>query len=800
MLTDRTSTLSRSLPRTTFELLRNLWQQMAELVGEGGLVLTENILSSAIPSEQRVGCFTLLVSQQFSGLLTADSGTQTRIPSELGINSPDRPAYQLNAFIKVGLTFDPETIAAFLNQLVSCLANHPQALETLERGRSLLQPNDPAIQSEFTLSLLEILAQEGHNSELEPAYPYVSVCQPVENALRQQVEQERLLNQVTTQIRQSLELPIILETAVEQVRYFLQVDRLAIYQFEETQRQTALDLEILEANRQLSAPDSVLDRGRITYESRASEDILSVLNFTQENECFFACLSSFQEQYCQGLTQAVADTETAYILWPYLLECMRQIQVRAKLIVPIVVQQELWGLLIAHQCFQPRQWENSEKNFLRHIAEHLAIAITQAQLYAQLQQQKQTLEQRVADRTQALHDALLAAQAASLAKSEFLATMSHELRTPLTCVIGLSSTLLRLSGNLIGNGQLPVKKQRDYLQTIHDSGQRLLDLINDILDLSQVEAGKAVLNISEFSLANLVKQTLQLFADKARIREVTLHFDLQQRVNLESLQLGSQLINLALFRADLNRVRQILFNLISNAIKFTPPGGQVNLRLWQEDNTAVLQVEDTGIGIPEHQLPLLFQKFQQLESSYNRTYEGTGLGLALTKQLVELHGGRIEVESTLGDGSTFTVWLPGQPSVKGRMKNAQKDSSLQKGSVVLVEDDEEAATLICEILTTAGYQLVWLIDGFTAAGKIELLQPHAVIVNMRSSGVDGREISRAIRRSPTTQHIKILILEEIKTPEDRNSWMATGANDYLPKPVQPDQLLDKVAALVTTQE
>ena len=209
----------------------------------------------------------------------------------------------------------------------------------------------------------------------------------------------------------------------------------------------------------------------------------------------------------------------------------------------------------------------------------------------------------------------------------------------LTSVIGMWSTLLRWS-----LGELS-RRQHHYLQIIHDSGERLLSLINDILELSQIEAGKAALNISNFSLTTLASASIRSLSEKAKRQAVNLTLDL--KINSD--------IHLS---ADPKRVGQILWNLLSNAIKFTPEKGQVILRIWSENENAVLQVEDTGIGIPKDQLPLLFEKFQQLDTPLRRRYEGTGLGLALTKQLVELHRGRIEVESSLGKGSIFTVWLP----------------------------------------------------------------------------------------------------------------------------------------------
>lgn len=206
----------------------------------------------------------------------------------------------------------------------------------------------------------------------------------------------------------------------------------------------------------------------------------------------------------------------------------------------------------------------------------------------------------------------------------------------------MSSTLLRWP-----LGELS-QRQRDYLQTIHDSGEHLLELINDILDLSQIEAGKTVLNITEFSLTDTAKSCLDSLFKKAQSKQINLKLDLQIDPQRDR------------FTADAGRVEQILWNLLTNAIKFTPEGGSVTLRIWVEDDSAIFQIEDTGIGIPEAQLPLMFEKFQQLDTPYRRRYEGTGLGLALTKQLVELHRGRIEVESTVAIGSIFTVWIPAQ--------------------------------------------------------------------------------------------------------------------------------------------
>ncbi len=730
MLNSPDLSFSRILPLHVFNQLVQLLERMAQTVENGALVLTEAVLAQiCIPEEWQRQRFAVVICEGFSALMvgypkkdvdtawedtTATHLIQQKLPTQ---NLPHKEPADFTAFCgqippqdlwSVEFTFDTEAIASFLMQLGNLFAEDSQTYHNIERYRQMLAPpNDAKLQSQFTLLLLEYLLPQPPGEITPPSVsspPAVSVCQPVEDALKKQLAQERLLNRVTTQIRQSLDISVILVTAIEQVRKFLELDRLIICKLpphpsEEANSSFLLatsqnnsmfglanptsnnhyqTLQTGSAGGSLGSPEKRLDdfftpkvgeqnsfsfdiskfeqvndrilqfssffelhSGCVIYESRASDSISSVLN-CQQDSCF-TLNSSFWKKYCQGFILAVDDVEKTYALEECFLKFLRNMQVRAKFVAPIAFEDKLWGLLIAHHCSGPHTWTESEKSLLTSVAEQLAIAIHQSELTRSLTQEKQTLEQRVMERTVALHDALVAAQAASRLRSEFLATISHELLTPLTYVIGMSSTLLRWSF-----GELN-ERQRDYLQTIHDSGEHLLEMINDILELSQIEAGKAVLNITEFSLVRLAQDTVASLSEKANSQKVALKLDL-----LVDRQCDR-------FTADEKRVEKILWNLLTNAIKFTPEGGTVTLRLWREDNTAIFQVEDTGIGIPEEQLPLLFEKFHQLDTPYRRRYEGTGLGLALTKQLVELHRGRIEVESTVGVGSIFTVWIPIQP-------------------------------------------------------------------------------------------------------------------------------------------
>ncbi|WP_017316722.1 GAF domain-containing sensor histidine kinase [Mastigocladopsis repens] len=657
MPSSRDLSFSRTLPSNVFDQLGELLQQMAQTVGKA-VVLTEAVMTGIhIPQEWQVQRFTVVVSEQFNALLVGSYDQRWGAGEAGEENAPLSPSCSQYRELNVNLTFDPEAIASFVLNLRDLFERDSHNYQKLEQYRQIPVPNDATLQSQFSLLLLKYFLPQPNQQLTEsssPNYPHVSVCHPVEEALKKQIAQEQLLNQVTTQIRKSQDLPVIMATAVAKVREFLELDRLVVYKFEESrvksqESKVKSQKSKVKSQESITSPSSqtpeqeLLDKaGCIIYEVRANDDIPSVLNFQDENG--FAQIRQCWEKYRQGLTLVVDDVEKTYALEECLLNFLKEAKVRSKLAYPIMYEEKLWGLLIAHQCNTPRLWSESEKILLSSVAEQLGIAIYQAELMRSLTQEKQTLEQRVVERTMALHDALVAAEAASRLRSEFLATVSHELLTPLTHVIGMSSTLLRWSF-----GELS-QRQRDYLQTIHDSGEHLLEMINDILDLSQIEAGKAVLNITEFSLVNIAQSTVNALKEKASTQRVNLKLDVQLNPQRD------------IFTADARRVQQIIWNLLSNAIKFTPEGGHITLRLWVEDDTAVFQVEDTGIGIPEEQLSLLFEKFHQLDTPYRRRYGGTGLGLALTKQLVELHRGRIEVESTVGVGSVFTVWILVQPT------------------------------------------------------------------------------------------------------------------------------------------
>ncbi len=683
--------------------------------------------------------------------------------------------------LMVGLTTQVRAIAQFLDHLAHQPQLTPAQQQRLSQLTQGLCPTTEAAQAQFMLAWLEVGVMANQAAS----------CQPVQAKLDKQLERNLLLNQVVTKIQESLDLAVILQTTVAEVRQFLQADRLLIYQFDLSESDQAQPMGSLvdpTATPQTKPTEfsPLVSSGYITYESRSSDQLTSVLHYT-EGLCFQRHddhRSEHRRRYLQGETLAIDDITQTYDQFPCMLGFLQQVQVQSKAVAPILVGQKLWGLLIVHQCAYQRTWESWEMEFLQHIAEHLAIAINQAQLYHRLQMQTQNLESCVVERTQDLRDALAAAQSANRAKSEFLATMSHELRTPLTYIIGMSATLLRWSIGDLSD------RQRDYLNTIHTSGEHLLSLINDILEVSKIESGRTVLEVREFSLTSLSRQSMDAFRPDASRNGIDLFLDVKLPPGQDK------------FVADPRRVRQILSNLLSNAVKFTPAEGKVTLRVRREQNVAVFQVEDTGIGIPAAAQSLLFEKFQQLENVRQREYQGTGLGLALTKQLVELHGGAIKVTSEVGVGSVFTVRIPPQ-----RLANPVDGQALEQGitpepivgRIVLVEDNEESASVICDMLTAAAYQVIWIIDGARVLDQVELLQPAAVITNVSLASADGYDIIDDLRHSVGTLGVKIIALLDADDQKAAERALAAGASGILTKPIDPQQLLARVNAVMASQ-
>ncbi len=729
----------------TVNRLRLWWPQLVGMVEDDDVVvLTSEMLawplgSSCLLAGFECHDFLLLLSPRFSVCL--------------GIQN-----IAISTDYRLQLVLDNTELERFLLAVHKALPARQEWKPLLKKWYSRLQPNDSYWQSQFTLQLISALAVPTSNS-------------PLAVVLAQQVNQEKLLADITANILQRLDLPSIFRAAIDQVRAYLQVDRLVIYQ-----------LHPNSAEAQSTLPRS----GQVISEARSNNSISVTLGFNEAPALFQN--GQHWENYQQGLTQSVSDVSKSLAEQQGLAEQMQRLQVKAQLVVPMMVAEQLWGLLIVHDCHQCYEWQTWQQELLQKVAGHLSIAIYQTQIHEQLQLQQKNLAQQVDQRTNELRDALIVAQSASEAKTEFLAVLSHELRTPLTSILGLSYTLLNLLHSNLD------ARQKNYIQTIKNSGDHLLELIDDMLEMSKLEAGRAVLKVSEFSLLKLLQQVLQIVQQRADLRQISLQIQIMDGEK-DISQDHSQDVR---FRGDTKRIKQILINLLTNAIKFTEESGQILIRAWREFDYLVLQVEDTGIGIAQDQIPRIFQKFQQLDSTLDRTYEGIGLGLALTKQLVELHGGWIEVESVEKDGSTFTVWLASQSPRLPKTEqlptlNKNNDDRQPAKTIVLVEENNGAG-LVADILTAAGYQVVSLTETYLAHKQIELWQPDLVIIDQEIGQDPTSQILSYLHNLTEAQHIRYLL---ISTPDHQNSQEQAMAVDRLFwNRVQPEQLLRKIAQII----
>lgn len=398
----------------------------------------------------------------------------------------------------------------------------------------------------------------------------------------------------------------------------------------------------------------------------------------------------------------------------------------------------------------------------------------------QLETVNQNLEDLVNDRTRELIIAKDQALAASQSKAEFLANMSHEIRTPLNAIIGLAHVALTSN---------PDSRQKIYLDKIRGSGEHLLEIINDILNFSRMEAGKLELDRSEFFVDQLIDKTLDLIWEKAAAKKLEVKVDVDPRI--PKVLIGDAL-----------RLGQILINFCANAVKFTDSGyisiGVTQVRDWETRVELLFEVKDTGIGIAPEKIEQLFQPFQQVDASSARRFEGTGLGLSICKNLAELMQGRIDVKSTLGQGSNFrlrvqleknlaaqneAIALPVEPETTPFAKFAPLDCK-----VLVVEDNPLNQEIILSLLEAMGIHARCVDSGSAAIMAVEHEAFDLVLMDIQLPGMDGVEATTRIRQTAIGKRLPIIAVTANALPGDKESYLAAGMDDYLSKPIDPQLL------------
>jgi signal transduction histidine kinase/DNA-binding response OmpR family regulator len=467
------------------------------------------------------------------------------------------------------------------------------------------------------------------------------------------------------------------------------------------------------------------------------------------------------------------------------------------LAAPILQQDEVRGWLCLADKLDAREFSEADESFAVTLSQAV-VFYENARLYAEMQRHAVALEQEIAERKQAEKEraelllreqaARREAEEANRLKDEFLATVSHELRSPLNAILGWVT--------LIQNDKLPEDKQLKALDTIERNARAQKKLIDDLLDVSRIITGNLRLDVQLVELYAVIESAVESIRPAAEAK------GLQLRTELEPVTRQ--------FKGDANRIQQMVWNLVSNAVKFTPPGGSVVVRLKCHDENIEIIVSDTGIGISTEFLPFVFDRFRQADGSNTRKHGGLGLGLAIVRHMVELHGGTVETESAgVGQGATFKIRLPWtmqntgfretEISPAATLAHLMADSATKLSGlkVLVVDDQSDARELLSTILQLSGAEVQTAGNLHEALDLLMAWRPEIIISDIAMPDGDGYDLIRKIRqlKKAGVANVPVIALTANAGMEDRIRALDAGFQLHLPKPVEPEELVVSVASL-----
>lgn len=596
-----------------------------------------------------------------------------------------------------------------------------------------------------------------------------------EIAMQLMADQERAINRVISQMRQSLDLEVIFQATVNELRDVIEVDRALIYRFNPDWSGIIIKESVSPGWRKIITGDQtkeavtenmVDEENCIVKKLGASHELIEDTYLKETKGGFYSREKScccIEDIYNSGFSDCY-------------LKFLEQFQIRSYIISPIFQGYQLWGLLCVYQNDGPRQWKAAEAKVVTQIANQLGVAVKQAELFAQTQDQAEELK-RVAN----------AANVANRAKSEFLANMSHELRTPLNAILGFTQLLQR--------DRTLAAKHQEYIKIVNQSGQHLLELINDVLEMSKIEAGRITCNQTEFAI-NPCLQAIQVMLQlKAESKGLTLRFQIDESVP-------------KFIQTDESKLRQVLVNLISNAIKFTDEG-EVTLKVSVVDENQDLSINhvgqihllfeviDKGCGISTDEINDLFQAFKQTQAG-RESQQGTGLGLVISQRFVNLMGGEIEVSSKPGHGSCFSFKIPvgvAQQMLERSENKLNQAYQLVPGQedyrILVAEDNPVNRLLLTTLLQDVGFEVQEAENGQEAIALWQRWHPHLIFMDMHMPVIDGFEATQHIKRAKNNTVVPVIVaITASAFTEQKQNCIDSGCDDFISKPFRREQVLE----------
>ncbi|MCC5658726.1 response regulator [Nostoc sp. XA010] len=652
---------------------------------------------------------------------------------------------------------------------------------------ALHQCSVPRLWEEDEVQLVLMVADQAALA-LSQAYAYEQV--------RALAKREALINTITSAIRSSLDPQDIFAAITQQLGQALQVDGCILslwtdedefvhcvglydsFQHSENLRRDSLNQASPAPDNNSSSKNNLLPP-RLPY-SQAS---------IQENPILQQMLQTHEPVVIGNVSHSPSDVQG--------FDLPLNMPARSLMFVPLLADGKCIGSITLHEGKKVRRWLSSDIDLAKAVAAQAAIAVQQSYLYQKTRQQAERLLEL------------------DKQKTEFFQNISHEFRTPITLIQGpLESAVAAGEGLSYSQSAIALRNSR-----------RLLRLVNQLLDLQRLNAGRMQPSFHPCDLAEFVTQIVESFrpyCEKKRLHLVT------------------QLDECSPVYLDMEKFDKVVYNLLSNAMKFTPEGGMIIVRLKSERDRCILQVEDTGIGIVKEQIPHLFERFRQAEGSANRSYEGSGLGLALVKELVELHGGQVTVESVYGQGTTFSLWLvtgnahlPTQQvletptelntsrasveladlelvsttdNIEDSTINSSpsidtQDSTLKtQHSILVVDDNPDLRTYVSEIFRRNGYHVRTARNGSEGHSLAKEIIPSLIVTDLMMPLVSGLEMIQMIRKEEKLKGIPIILLTAKADEETRIEGTEHGADAYLAKPFNDRELLAEVRNLLALKE